>query len=90
MKVIIHQAPCLYYISVSPHNEAISEWLSLLPLFFGWGQVISVGSHRWEMVEQNLKSGSAMSKLLRLVIPQNCVCIIVPNCEASSQVPANV
>lgn len=83
MKVTIHQALCLYYLSVSAHNEAISGLLSLLlPLFYGWGQGISFGSHRWEVVEQNLKSGSVISKLLR-------VCVIVPNCEASSEVPAN-
>lgn len=34
------------------------------------------------MVEQNLKSGSVILKLL-------CVCIIISNCEASSEVPAN-
>lgn len=30
MKVIIYQALCLFYISLSPHNEAIHELVSLL------------------------------------------------------------
>ena len=43
MKVIIYQALCLFYISFSPHNEAIHELVSLLFSLTFAGGAVGVG-----------------------------------------------
>lgn len=51
--------PGLHFFN--PHNEDIHKLESLLlPLFYSWGQVMCLASHRWEVIGQNLKVGSVI------------------------------